>query len=438
MKKTNPLRFLDVFAGCGGISLGLVNAGWRGVFAIEKNPLAFSTLEHNFLKAEKSMFDWPSWLPKQAMTAEDLLLTYPEQVHSLRGSIDLMVGGPPCQGFSVAGRRDPKDPRNKLTEQYLALVGLVAPRFLVIENVAGFDIRFGSNGKSRPSNEGSYAMYVMERLRKLGYRVSNGLVNCAEFGVPQNRFRYLIICELENTSGVAVDLVKTLTQFSAKFRISKGLPVNRYVGTAEAIGDLTIANKTRVPYSSSGPPGYYEAVYEPPRNPTPYQTLMRKGMGAVAPNSRRLPKHRTETIAAFEMFQKTCRPGVKASDAERKILGMSKHTRTMLHPKLPSPTVTTLPDDILHYSEPRILTVRENARLQSFPDWFSFQGKYTTGGEKRKSETPRYSQVGNAVPPLLSEAIGRILAERYKTLEKQANASTGKKLFIRQKRSVCT
>ena len=74
-------------------------------------------------------------------------------------------------------------------------------------------------------------------------------------------------------------------------------------------------------------------------------------------------------------------------------------------------TVTTLPDDMIHYGEPRILTVRENARLQTFPDWFSFKGKYTTGGHRRKKECPRYTQVGNAVPPLLAEAIGETLLE---------------------------
>jgi DNA (cytosine-5)-methyltransferase 1 len=73
--------------------------------------------------------------------------------------------------------------------------------------------------------------------------------------------------------------------------------------------------------------------------------------------------------------------------------------------------LTTLPDDIIHYSEPRILTVRECARLQSFPDWFEFRGKYTTGGERRVHECPRYTQVGNAVPPLLGEAIGKALIE---------------------------
>jgi DNA (cytosine-5)-methyltransferase 1 len=81
-----------------------------------------------------------------------------------------------------------------------------------------------------------------------------------------------------------------------------------------------------------------------------------------------------------------------------------------MSPDLPSPTVTTLPDDIIHYAEPRILTVREHARLQSFPDWFGFEGPYTSGGARRKIACPRYTQVGNAVPPLLAEAIAEMLA----------------------------
>jgi DNA (cytosine-5)-methyltransferase 1 len=88
------------------------------------------------------------------------------------------------------------------------------------------------------------------------------------------------------------------------------------------------------------------------------------------------------------------------------MLGMLKHRTVPMHPGKPAPTLTTLPDDILHYDEPRILTVREYARLQSFPDWFRFKGKYTTGGQSRRTECPRYTQVGNAVPPLLGRAIG--------------------------------
>lgn len=386
------------------------------MFAIEKSPLAFATLEHNLVSKQRPHFDWPAWLPKQAMTIEELLSTYPDQVSRLRGTIDLIVGGPPCQGFSTAGRRNPTDPRNKLTEQYLALVGLVKPKFLVIENVAGFDMSFSKNTKAGASTRASYAEYVAERLTQQGYRVSRGLVNCADFGVPQTRSRFLMVCELRTLTSESTDLIETLTNYSKPFRELKGLPFDRYVGSADAISDLEVDGRERVPHTDTSPPGFLEAVYIPPKTPSAYQALMRKGMRDAAPNSRRLPKHKPATIAAFQLFQSICRPGKNVNRAERDALGMSKHSRTMLHPDLPSPTVTTLPDDILHYSEPRILTVRECARLQSFPDWFAFQGKYTTGGDKRTSETPRYSQVGNAVPPLLSEAIGRLLKKRHKRL----------------------
>ena len=104
-----------------------------------------------------------------------------------------------------------------------------------------------------------------------------------------------------------------------------------------------------------------------------------------------------------------CTKGKSVSKYELEKLGTKKRSFTPLHPDLPARTITTLPDDLLHYSEPRILTVRENARLQSFPDWFEFQGKYTTGGKRRKFECPRYTQVGNAVPPLMAEALGHII-----------------------------
>lgn len=100
--------------------------------------------------------------------------------------------------------------------------------------------------------------------------------------------------------------------------------------------------------------------------------------------------------------------------------------------KQPAPTLTTLPDDILHYSDPRILTVRECARLQSFPDWFTFHGKYTTGGELRKVECPRYTQVGNAVPPLLARAVGAGVLRYWRLLEKKGTAVIGKKTVIKK------
>ena len=91
-----------------------------------------------------------------------------------------------------------------------------------------------------------------------------------------------------------------------------------------------------------------------------------------------------------------------------------------------SPTITSMPDDLLHYSEPRTLTVRENARLQTFPDWYSFQGKYTTGGHRRKQEVPRFTQVANAVPPLVARAIGETLTDLLRTKPMKA-AAAGRK-----------
>jgi len=97
------------------------------------------------------------------------------------------------------------------------------------------------------------------------------------------------------------------------------------------------------------------------------------------------------------------------NDKQKEEIGTKKQAICVLDPKKPSKTLTTLPDDIIHYKEPRILTVRESARIQSFPDDFEFKGKYTTGGMRRKQECPRYTQVGNAVPPLLGEAIGHLI-----------------------------
>ena len=105
---------------------------------------------------------------------------------------------------------------------------------------------------------------------------------------------------------------------------------------------------------------------------------------------------------------------------EREILleaGVKKHYFAILDKDKPSRTISTLPDDILHYSEPRILTVRENARLQSFPDWFEFRGKYTTGGQRRKFECPRYTQVGNAVAPRFAEFLGQFLMRLDQTVK---------------------
>lgn len=409
-----PLRFVDVFAGCGGLSLGLSQAGCKGVFAIEKSPLAFETFRHNLVDGKRHTFDWPEWLPKQAMTCEDLLANHGPRLDTLKGTIDLMVGGPPCQGFSTAGRRDPADPRNQMTEQYLLLVEKLQPRFIVIENVAGFNMRFeseeGLDKLIKDPKHASYADYVAGRLDDLGYEVSRGLVNCADFGVPQNRLRYLVMCELRsNDEQPTRNLFELLRDYRKEFLQKKGLSTTKKVTVKEAIEDLRVTGKTLVENTDSETRGFIEAIYEPPVAQVGYLKLMRTHANGKSPNSRRLAKHKKTTVEYFKKVQKTCRPGHCMSVKERTKVGTKKHSTTVLHPDRPAPTITTLPDDVIHYCEPRILTVRENARIQSFPDWFEFQGKYTTGGKQRKQECPRYTQVGNAVPPLVAVAIGEAL-----------------------------
>lgn len=414
-----PIRFIDVFAGCGGLSLGLSQAGCKGVFAIEKSPLAFETFRHNLIDGKFYTFDWPEWLPKVAMTCEELLSNYKKQLSDLKESVDLIVGGPPCQGFSIAGRRDPSDPRNKMTEQYLLLVEMLLPRFIVIENVAGFNMRFdsikGLNQLIEDPTYTSYADYISSQLEKLGYKVSRGLVNCADFGVPQNRLRYLMMCELDtSTAQSSSNLFKYLADYRKTFLRKKGLPVKKKITVQESINDLRTKDRALVACMDSTEKRFMEAEYVSPEKISGYLRLMRAHTRGKEPNSRRLARHKKETVKYFKKIQEICRPGHCLSINERKEIGTKKHSITVLHSDRPAPTITTLPDDILHYSEPRILTVRENARIQSFPDWFAFKGKYTTGGKQRRFECPRYTQVGNAVPPLLAEAIGKIIISRIR------------------------
>lgn len=427
MLKDNKKTFIDLFAGCGGLSLGLLQAGWKGLFAVEKSPLAFETYKFNLVDSNRFSYSWPDWLPVQATTCSSILENYRTQLDSLAGKVDLIVGGPPCQGFSTAGKRNPADPRNKLTEEYLDLVSIIKPKYLVIENVAGFNAKFKKSSAEQVSipSDIPYAELVKARLRNLGYQVSSGLVNCSLFGVPQNRVRFLMICEYvgdvdDTVKSKEGSLVRRFLETRIGFLSSKGLPLKKLVSVKSALSDLEVSGKGLVSCNDIGSSNFNEALYEHPKNRTPYQLLMRKGMmhGAI-PTSRRLANHKQKTVEYFTLLQKNCGTDKRLTKKTREEMGSKKHSLTLLNSKLPSPTITTLPDDILHYSEPRILTVRENARLQSFPDWFEFKGKYTTGGKNRKNECPRYTQVGNAVPPLVAEAIGKLLHNLFELQEKQ-------------------
>ena len=406
--KVSVRTYIDLFSGCGGFSLGLGNAGWTGLFAVEKDPMAFETFKHNLIDGHKyNHFDWPEWLPKKATTIQTLLEDYSAPLKALKGSVDLIAGGPPCQGFSLAGRRNVSDPRNQLSEQYIKMVEIVSPRYLILENVRGFNATFkDSNGviEKQP-----YSMVVKAKLEKLGYTVFTDYVHSENYGVPQKRTRFIMI-------GIRSDILKSdvnpfeiLESLRSDFLKKKKLPINKPVTVKAAISDLEHIGANIVHHSGNVDTGFKKLDYVAPERLTTYQRAMRKGLKGSKPNGLRIARHRNSTIEKFRYIQQVCRPGLGLTDEQKEAIGMKKQVISVLDPAQPSRTLTTLPDDLLHYSEPRILTVRENARIQSFPDDYKFQGKYTTGGMRRKLECPRYTQVGNAVPPLLGEVLGILI-----------------------------
>ena len=419
------MNFIDLFAGCGGLSLGLTQAGMRGVFAVERDSMAFRTFAANFVGSSATSpnpFDWPQWLEKKAWGIDDLLQLHKEELQALQGSVQVIAGGPPCQGFSTAGRRNEDDPRNQMFRRYAKVVEAVRPLGLILENVPGMRVAHAkkSSGAATSDRTKSYYEKAKATLEAIGYDVLGHVLNADRFGVPQRRPRLIVIGirrELAFFLEGGVSRVFAIIEAQRQAHLS-GLGLGEQVTAAEAISDLEISDRgTTLCIDEDSPKGFSEAIYNYPS--TTYQRLMHVGHEGKPMNSMRLARHRENVAQRFSEILAAAPRGVRMNESLREQFGLRKHR---IHPMAagePAPTLTTLPDDVLHYGAPRILTVRETARLQSFPDWFVFKGKYTTGGDRRTKECPRYTQVGNAVPPLLAQAIGHAMS----TALKEANAA---------------
>ena len=404
-------NFLDLFAGCGGLSLGLMSAGGRGIFAIERNADAFSTLRRNLIEAghAEMRYSWPKWLPLKEHGIVDLITQYRCELESLRGEVDAVVGGPPCQGYSVNGRRDIDDPRNTLFQHYVEVVNAVRPRVVLLENVRGIDLFFKERSRENTSRTVKFASLIQSSLEEAGYVVHPLYLCASNFGVPQKRNRFFLLGIRSNVPAARLSqkaVEGKIEDSRVAFLDSVGLATGTEVSASDAISDLEVGHHLEV---CPDFPRFSQPVYKGPQ--TEYQNQMRAGMNDQRIDSARLANHKSRTIEKFRTIQQTCVAGAPLGEDDRERLGMQKLRTFLLCPHSPSYTVTTLPDDILHYSEPRILSVRENARLQSFPDWFEFCGPYTTGGKRRANACPRYTQVGNAVPVRLAQVIGRSINE---------------------------
>jgi DNA (cytosine-5)-methyltransferase 1 len=279
------------------------------------------------------------------------------------------------------------------------------------------------NGLSGKPNRRKQVASGASKLRaglEVNYHVlTSKIFHASDFGVPQNRPRFITIgichdairtkAAKENAIQIAEELLNSCRD---NFLEYLGVSHNTKVTCAQAISDLETSGRTLIDYDTTGK--FKQLKYSRPK--TTYQRELHGDLNGAAPNSLRLPNHRPATQATFSSLLEQAERGKipTGRNLKRDTLleaGVKKHYFAILDKNSPSRTISTLPDDILHYSEPRILTVRETARIQSFPDWFEFTGKYTTGGKRRRLECPRYTQVGNAVAPRFAQFLGRYLLE---------------------------
>lgn len=407
----SKLKYIDLFAGCGGLSLGLHNSGrWEGVFAVEKSKDAFRTLQHNLID-KKNHFSWPEWLEQTNHDINSVLKCHKKELAKLKGEIDLIVGGPPCQGFSSAGRREENDKRNSLIKSYIKFIRLVQPKVIFFENVKGFTQAFDKNKvKGR-----KYSEFVKNSLRRdspkgdyTGYDVYGELVDFSMFGIPQKRTRFILV-------GIRKDLTneKSPNDFFAlirknRYTFFKNKGLNENTTLKEAISDLLRDKEKTSTEFKTFKMGLYGKCN------SNYQRLLKGDVKTEIPDSHRFVNHSEKTVKKFVYILDSAERNKNVSKSIKEKFNIKKHTIIPLSGDQPAPTITTLPDDYIHYNDPRVFTVREYARIQSFNDWFEFKGKYTTGGQNRVVEVPRYSQIGNAIPPLFGEqsgiAISKILS----------------------------
>lgn len=344
------MNAIDLFAGCGGLSKGFMDAGYNIIVGVDNDQAALNTFARNHNGAKTLNAD----LSKQE-TFDEIV-----QIAGDR-SIDVIIAGPPCQGFSLTGPRNFDDPRNKLYLAVLEMVRQYQPKGFIIENVPGMATMY----------EGQVKEEVLRRFKEMGYNVECKILCAADYGVPQMRKRLVFM-------GVRADI--GIPRFPDPV-----LTPESYVTCRDALSDLP---------SREHELGIDEDVYtcEPQ---TDYQRLMRGDCTVL----------RNHIATAHKQFVKDTIALVPEGGNWRDLpegVGESRKFHeawTRYDGNKPSRTIDTGHRNHFHYKYNRVPTIRENARLQSFPDDFVFTG----------TKTQQNRQVGNAVPPLLGYHLGNAL-----------------------------
>ncbi len=501
MEVKKKLRFVELFAGCGGMTLGLTQAGFNPVFANELSPMAAETYAHNLLKDEiQDMF----WLSSQFSRKEhdrrlrenpndaingiendiDKFLEILGKRHSLLvgsitqlveilqddnkklsrfkealGQIDLVSGGPPCQSYSLIGRREKDNRRNRLFEDFASLVEIIEPKLVLFENVSGILHPF----KGEDGNQYHAWFEVAKKFASIGYIPLCFHVNTKYLGIPQNRPRFLMLAIrynlvekllvgskkklYENLFTNAMDFYQQVTRGNLNFKIEYKQKLLRNYTSPN--GDIDRIQRFIPSYDHANICSVSDAIDDISKNKaTNNLKLKNHDPRRHSPTVRarfRLMQEVSRCRFTYNLFKKWCRyPEVDPPmelvkyligkdiyfpwDTKQKLrkpknileikrllykVTTKKHSQRVLRKDEPAPAQLSIPDDMCHYSKrhPRTLTVREMARIQTFPDWFEFCSKVTTGGKMRSFEVPQYTQVGNAVPPRLALKVGERLKE---------------------------
>lgn len=375
------LKVLDLFAGCGGLSLGLSQAGFQVVAAVEIDQWAADTYRRNHLGVEVIQADIRS-LDSGYLR---------ERFH---GSIDLIAGGPPCQGFSVSGKRQYGHikEQNNLVEEFIRVVEAVEPKAVLIENVSGF-----RTGHIKPGNP--VMSYLKAALSRLGYESDARVLQATDYGVPSLRSRIFVV-------GSRVGFPCSpfpLPTHGAESRLA----TEPFISTWDAISDLPTLR------ASEGVDEFVSYARAPAND---YQRVMRGESPGVA--NHIAMKHTPRLVERFMSLQQ----GSKGYDLGRTAGGKDKGPVTIyksnnqrLIASEPSLCITAnFQSTYVHPYQPRNLTAREAARLMSYPDSFYFCGKRTqmsSGflkkyGREHEDFLSQYNQIGNSVPPRLGRAIG--------------------------------
>jgi DNA (cytosine-5)-methyltransferase 1 len=407
--KINKPTFIDLFAGCGGLSLGLEKAGF---FPLYVNELNHDAMESYLVNRDS---EYPH-LRNPKFHSEDIKSCINEEYFKTlklnlkqefgSSEVDLICGGPPCQGFSGIGIRrsysvDKKQlPSNHLYQDMAYVVQQLQPKIFLFENVAAL-LRAKWTSKGAKGEIFDDILRTFKAIK--GYKVMWKLLYSKDYGVPQNRPRIILV-------GVQKDISNSLVE--SDDAIEAGfLPKAEggYPHLEEIFSDIVDKN-----FEYGG-----ETLSYPFDPKTHWQVEMR-----TTPSGKILKKDAAMTEQKYSNHAQRTQDKFQAMiDNHGKIpeeYKTKKFAQRLLPKKWgnkgPTITVTSLPDDFVHYSQARAPTVRECARMQTFPDWYQFAGNRTTGGIRRAGnpranifnrEAPKFTQIGNAVPVLLGEALGR-------------------------------